>query len=81
MVVVARIPSLAAHFGEPAKGPFNYETNMVPIIGLTKNAEGKEEIIEGAMGQQHSTRILKAIAKELGVRRKRLPSYCEHYLT
>ncbi|KZT53919.1 putative vacuolar aspartyl aminopeptidase Lap4 [Calocera cornea HHB12733] len=62
---VARIPSLAAHFGEPAKGPFNYEINMVPITGLT--AAGTEEAVPTTMGKQHSTRLLKAVAKELGV--------------
>ncbi|KZS90073.1 peptidase M18, aminopeptidase I [Sistotremastrum niveocremeum HHB9708] len=64
---VARIPSLAVHFGEPARGPFNYETQMVPIIGLTRNAEGKEEIIDGSLGKLHSARVLKAVAHELGV--------------
>lgn len=43
---------------------------MVPIIGLTRNAEGKEEIIEGSLGKLHSARVLKAIAQELGVSRK-----------
>lgn len=63
--VVARIPSLAAHFGAPAKGPFNYETNMVPLVGMT--LEGAQETVAGQMGKQHSSRVLKAIAKELGV--------------
>nr|POE72974.1 vacuolar aminopeptidase 1 [Quercus suber] len=31
---IAKIPTLAPHFGAPAGGPFNLETNMVPIIGL-----------------------------------------------
>lgn len=31
---IARIPTLAPHFGAPASGPFNQETQMVPIIGL-----------------------------------------------
>jgi len=31
---IARIPTLAPHFGAPANGPFNPETQMVPIIGL-----------------------------------------------
>lgn len=31
---IARIPTLAPHFGAPAYGPFNPETQMVPIIGL-----------------------------------------------
>lgn len=31
---IARIPTLAPHFGAAAYGPFNPETQMVPIIGL-----------------------------------------------
>lgn len=31
---IARIPTLAPHFGAAASGPFNKETQMVPIIGL-----------------------------------------------
>ena len=31
---IARIPTLAPHFGAAAAGPFNKETEMVPIIGL-----------------------------------------------
>ncbi|EWC47497.1 hypothetical protein DRE_00465 [Drechslerella stenobrocha 248] len=31
---IAKIPTLAPHFGSPAAGPFNKETQMVPIIGL-----------------------------------------------
>ncbi|KAF3920065.1 hypothetical protein AA313_de0200211 [Arthrobotrys entomopaga] len=31
---IAKIPTLAPHFGSPANGPFNKETQMVPIIGL-----------------------------------------------
>lgn len=31
---VARISSLAVHFGAPSNGPFNKETQMTPVIGL-----------------------------------------------
>ena len=31
---IAKIPTLAPHFGAAASGPFNQETQMVPIIGL-----------------------------------------------
>lgn len=31
---VARIPTLAPHFGTPAVGPFNPETQAVPVIGF-----------------------------------------------
>ncbi|CAK4034073.1 vacuolar aspartyl aminopeptidase Lap4 [Lecanosticta acicola] len=31
---IAKIPTLAEHFGAAAQGPYNKETQMVPIIGL-----------------------------------------------
>ncbi|KAF3919061.1 hypothetical protein ABW21_db0202986 [Orbilia brochopaga] len=31
---IAKIPTLAPHFGAPSAGPFNKETQMTPIIGL-----------------------------------------------
>lgn len=31
---IARVPTLAPHFGAAANGPFNPETQMVPIIGV-----------------------------------------------
>lgn len=44
---IAKIPTLAPHFGAAAQGPFNPETNMVPIIGL----EGTESsTFAGAYG-------------------------------
>lgn len=33
---IARIPTLAPHFGSAASGPFNPETQMVPIVGLER---------------------------------------------
>lgn len=33
---IARIPTLAPHFGSAAVGPFNLETQMVPIVGLER---------------------------------------------
>ncbi|KZT57144.1 vacuolar aminopeptidase 1 [Calocera cornea HHB12733] len=66
---IARIPTLARHFGAPALGPFNFETNMVPIIGMTPTPPSDEQLddIPGVMGKQHSARLLRAVAKELGV--------------
>lgn len=34
---IAKIPTLAPHFGVAAHGPFNQETQMVPIIGLERS--------------------------------------------
>lgn len=39
---IAKIPSLAEHFGAPAQGPFNMETQMVPIIGLDSTGSSKD---------------------------------------
>ena len=36
---IAKIPTLAPHFGSAAVGPFNKETQMVPIIGLESSSE------------------------------------------
>ena len=73
---IARIPSLAPHFGIAAEGQANRETRMVPIIGLDnsdisakKTEEGKSSILGGA-GAFTSTqpeRLVKAIAGEMGI--------------
>ncbi|KAK3686922.1 vacuolar aminopeptidase 1 [Vermiconidia calcicola] len=58
---IARIPTLAPHFGAAAAGPFNQETQMVPIIGLddtdssageTKSSEpfSKPSVLGGGQG-------------------------------
>jgi aminopeptidase I len=31
---IARVPTLAPHFGAPSNGPFNAETQLVPVLGL-----------------------------------------------
>ncbi|PIA91430.1 Aspartyl aminopeptidase [Cercospora beticola] len=36
---IAKLPTLAEHFGQPSQGPFNKETQMVPIIGLESASE------------------------------------------
>ncbi|KAB2576687.1 Aspartyl aminopeptidase [Lasiodiplodia theobromae] len=78
---IARIPTLAPHFGAASQGPFNKETQMVPIIGLDnsdilgqeqKNEDGTEfkPALLGGQGTFTSTqpeRLVKVIAKELGI--------------
>jgi aminopeptidase I len=79
---IARIPTLAPHFGAAAQGPFNPETQMVPIIGL-EDSEKSEEAAEpfskpsfvgsseGGASTFASTqppRLVRAIAKELGIK-------------
>lgn len=77
---IARIPTLAPHFGAAAQGPFNPETQMVPIVGLedseTENVEpfSKPSFI-GSSGGDATTfastqppRLVRAIANELGIK-------------
>ena len=77
---IARIPTLAPHFGAAAQGPFNPETQMVPIIGLEDSEEKSQETVEpfskpsligGAAKTFASTqppRLVRAIANELGLK-------------
>jgi aminopeptidase I len=77
---IARIPTLAPHFGAAAQGPFNPETQMVPIIGLEDSEEKSQEAVEpfsqpsfigGAAKTFASTqppRLVRAIANELGLK-------------
>lgn len=69
------MPTLAPHFGLPALGPFNPETQMVPIVGLdNSDLDGDEakpkKASVGPIGSFASTqppRLVKAIASELGI--------------
>ncbi|TKA79905.1 hypothetical protein B0A49_01107 [Cryomyces minteri] len=75
---IARIPTLAPHFGAAANGPFNPETQMVPIIGLdnsdisSDSTEGswKPSILggAGAFAATQPPRLVRAIAKQLGIK-------------
>jgi aminopeptidase I len=80
---IARIPTLAPHFGAAAQGPFNPETQMVPIIGLEDSEEQTKEIVEpfskpsliGSAGGSATTfastqppRLVRVIANELGLK-------------
>lgn len=76
---IARIPSLAPHFGIQAEGQANRETRMVPIIGLDNSEvgggqeqeKGKENgSLLGGVGSFASTqpeRLVRAIAGEMGI--------------
>lgn len=74
---VAKIPTLAPHFGAVSQGPFDKETQMTPIIGLesepaaelTKqfNALSTGDALNDPM-KNHSPRLLDAVAKQLGVK-------------
>ncbi|KAL2810205.1 glycosyl hydrolase family 71-domain-containing protein [Aspergillus granulosus] len=74
---IARIPTLAEHFGAPSQGPFNKETQMVPIIGVdnsdlfgsadgTANTED-EGIEQGTFAATQPSKLVKVISRELGI--------------
>ena len=74
---IARIPSIAPHFGLGAEGQLNRETRMTPIIGLdnsdlngTQQEGDPKSSSTGGAGSFAATqppRLLKAIAGELGI--------------
>jgi len=69
---VARIPSLAPHFGIPAEGQANKETRMIPIIGLDNDDLEIQDHPWGGKGtlfiETQPPRLVKVIASELGVK-------------
>ncbi|KAF1997017.1 aspartyl aminopeptidase [Amniculicola lignicola CBS 123094] len=74
---IARIPTLAPHFGAAAVGPFNKETQMVPIIGLdnsdisgTEDENWKPSILggEGTFTATQPERLVRAICSELSIK-------------
>ena len=83
---IARIPSLAPHFGIAAEGQANKETRMVPIVGLDNTdidekkviqEEGRASVLGGA-GTFVSTqpaRLVKAIAGKMGIQNCKKPFY------
>ncbi|KAL6241939.1 vacuolar aminopeptidase 1 [Rhinocladiella similis] len=69
---IARIPTLAPHFGAAASGPFNLETNMVPIVGIdNSDLSGKQEsglnLPAGTFVGSQPERLVRAIAGQLGI--------------
>lgn len=70
---IARIPTLAPHFGAPANGPFNQETQMVPIVGVDnsdlfdKPSSTQTDIPAGTFAATQPEKLVKIISKELGV--------------
>jgi aminopeptidase I len=71
---IARIPSLAPHFGAAAVGPFNKETQMVPIMGLdNSDLPGQVQppqdsrIKAGTFAATQPERLVRTIASELSI--------------
>lgn len=63
---IARIPTLAPHFGI-ATDHLNKETQMVPIIGLGGAKPISLDIKEGSFASTQPARLVKVIASELGI--------------
>ncbi|PWY79592.1 hypothetical protein BO70DRAFT_371662 [Aspergillus heteromorphus CBS 117.55] len=69
---IARIPTLAPHFGAPSQGPFNKETQMVPIVGvdnsdLFKQATTASPFEAGTFAATQPEKLVKVISSELGI--------------
>ncbi|KAJ5463220.1 hypothetical protein N7475_008164 [Penicillium sp. IBT 31633x] len=70
---IARVPTLAPHFGSPANGPFNMETQMVPVVGidnsdLFEHAKTESSNIDyGKFASTQPEKLVKIISKELGI--------------
>lgn len=66
---IAKIPSLAPHFGAPAVPPFDKETQAVPVIGYSGDdaEEATEEEKCCPLYGKHSLHLLRYVAKLAGV--------------
>lgn len=66
---IAHIPTLAPHFGAPANGPFNKETQAVPVVGFSsdKDDEPTEEEKSAPLYGKHSLNVLRFVSKLSGV--------------
>ncbi|EDK36148.2 hypothetical protein PGUG_00246 [Meyerozyma guilliermondii ATCC 6260] len=63
---IARIPSLAEHFGAVADGPYNKETQMVPIIGYGEAKEASETEKSAPLYGKHPLPLLRYVATRAG---------------
>lgn len=65
---IAKIPTLAPHFGAPAVGPFNKETQAVPVVGFSIEEEPATAAEKKApLYGKHSLSLLRYVAASLGV--------------
>lgn len=67
---------MAPHFGQPSYGPFNKETQMVPVIGIEGSLEEQQALEEhmkahgsdaGTFVSTQPPKLVQLIANELGV--------------
>lgn len=65
---IGHIPSLAPHFGAPSQGPFNKETQAIPVVGFGhKKDDPTDEEKQAPLYGKHSLQLLRYIAKLGGV--------------
>ena len=64
---IAKIPTLAPHFGVGMTGAQNKETQVVPIIGLESSAEQEALGEVGTFVASQPPKLVKLIASELGI--------------
>lgn len=64
---IAKIPTLAPHFGAPAVGPFNLETQAVPVVGYGSEPEPTEAEKKAPLYGRHSLALLRYVARLAGV--------------
>ena len=71
---IARIPTLAEHFGAPSQGPFNKETQMVPVIGIDNSDLFQQQvpaypsvIRPGTFAASQPPKLVTVVSKELGI--------------
>lgn len=71
---IARIPSLAPHFGAPSVGPFDKEDQTVPVIGFLGNGDytddgyDLEDEKKSPLYGKHSIHVLRYVAEILSVK-------------
>lgn len=66
---VAKIPTLAPHFGTPSQGPFNKETQAVPVVGFSQEEadEPTEKEKSAPLYGKHPLKLLRYISILAGV--------------
>lgn len=65
---IARIPTLAPHFGEPAIGPFDKEDQAVPVVGFSSEEDHESckptaDEKKSSLFGKHSIHLLRYVAK------------------
>lgn len=69
---IAKIPTLAPHFGKPSEGPFDKEDQAVPIVGYSgpddHTQEATDEEKRSPLYGKHSIKLLRYVAKLAGIK-------------